>query len=156
MFQDVIPIAILMAIKASRPLLRKNLFSKMSEEQYLTINTVSILILLIIYFNIKQYLFGQENQLINLPKIYLNLVPYDKLMLCILSFMTIMATLSTFKIEQSNNSSSNIILMKLLGSIATVGFAYYTNKEKITKDMILGYFFIFIGLLMIGNKNVKT
>jgi uncharacterized membrane protein len=155
MFEDIIPIATLMAIKASRPIIRKSLLKKIDEEQYLLINTISILFFIIIYCYIKQHLFDKVNPIYELPKTYNNLLLYDKIIISILSIMAIFATLSNFKIEASENSSSNVILTKIFGTMCIVATSYYTNKEPLTMQMILGYIIIFCGLILLGN-DVKT
>jgi hypothetical protein len=152
MFEDIIPVGTLMVIKAIRPLLRKNLMQKISEEQYLIINTIIILVLLILYFFIKQYMCNHTNPLSESIKYYFDMTVIDKGTIIILSLMTIVSTLATFKIEKSQNQSVNTILMKIANGISIIAISYYTNKQKITNKMIMGYFILFIGLLMIDDK----
>ena len=53
-FTDLLPIAILTIIKSSRPLLRKDLMTKINEEQYLVMNSIFVLVILILFYYFRQ------------------------------------------------------------------------------------------------------
>ena len=53
MFKDIFPITSIMLIKGCRPYLRKRIMTKINIEQYLFINTGSVLIILLIYSFMK-------------------------------------------------------------------------------------------------------
>ena len=79
----------------------------------------------------------------------------EKLILLVFSIMSIIATYSNTKIELSK-VNTNTILMRLIGSIVTVYLAYRLDKGIINKEVMIGYFITFIGLLLIGNRVVRT
>ena len=180
-FTDLLPIAILTIIKSSRPLLRKDLMTKINEEQYLVMNSIFVLVILILFYYFRQLnsfftgkalnqsdqlslfgsfgLFGsfssfsQFNPFNSVKNDYLNLDTYNKIIILVLAVMTVSTTMATFRIEKSTKKSTNLILMKLLGPLSTIAMAYYINKKKITNQTLAGYFIAFVGLIIIGQED---
>ena len=154
MFRDIFPITSIMLIKASRPYIRKRIMTKINVEQYLLINTVSVLIILLMYSFIKQIIY-KKNPLNNVMSVYKKTLFSEKLILLIFSLMSIVATYSNTQIELSK-IHTNTILMRLIGSIVTVYLAYRLDKGIINSEIMIGYLITFIGLMFIGNRVVRT
>jgi hypothetical protein len=155
MFSVVYSIWGLMAIKSIRPFMKKEIIPILSIDQFLIINTISVLFILLIFFNIKKYKDHQENPLKNILTVYNNLDLQNKLFIFIFAIMSIIVIyLETF-IELSP-VPTNSILMKIIGSISTVLLVFYLNDAPINRDIVAGYIITFFGLYLIGNKIVRT
>lgn len=155
MFEVLYSIWGLMAIKSVRPFIKQELIPKISIDQLLLINTSSMLLILFIYFNIKEYDQNQENPFTNFIEVYKNLDTKDKIVLFVFSIMSIIIIYLETYIELSP-VPTNSILMKLIGSISTVLMVFYLNNEPIDRNIIFGYITTFFGLLLIGNKIMRT
>jgi len=149
MFEDIIPIVIVTVVKLLRPIMRKDLMQKINEDYYLIINTTLILILAVLYFLIKRYILKYNISLFEAPRQFSNLSLFNKLMIFVLSIMTILTTIATFKLENSKSGPSNSILMRVVNALVLLAISFYGNRDNITYKMILGYIIIFGGLLLI-------
>ena len=159
MFNDFLPIVILVCAKNAKQYLKKNLMESINEDEYIVMTTFIMLICLIIYYLIKYQIsvYNGNNtleQLSNLPNKYFQLDSYNKFIMIIVSIITIITLLCNLKLDQSKNNGQNTILIKVIGSLVTILISAYSyeqnqSEKSVTPKLFFGYVIVFIGLLML-------
>ena len=149
MLDIITSICCLMFMKSIRPFLKQNIIPDISIEQFIIINTISVLLILLLYYNLI------DNSFNNITTVYYNLDNKHKIIIFIISILTIFITYFETFIELSP-IPTNSILLRLIGSVSTVLVVYFLNKEPLNRDLIAGYFFTLVGFFLIGNKIVRT
>ena len=153
MFEEIIPILIIFIAKAMRPFLRKQILNDISDEQYILINTVMILLLLIIYQIINSLIYNKSLVLFDLYNSYSDLNIVKKGIVVGLALLTIFSTLSHYKIDKSDNKGQNAILIKIISTVGSLMLTFYLSSTPLTKDIVYGIILVVGGLYMINNNS---
>ena len=153
MFEEIIPILIIFIAKAMRPFLRKQILNDISDEQYILINTVMILLLLIIYQIINSLIYNKSLVLFDLYNSYSDLNIVKKGIVVGLALLTIFSTLSHYKIDKSDNKVQNAILIKIISTVGSLMLTFYLSSTPLTKDIVYGIILVVGGLYMINNNS---
>ena len=69
-----------------------------------------------------------------------------------LAMLTIITTLSHYKIDKSENKGQNILLIKVVSTIGSLMITFYLSSTPLTKEIVYGIILVVCGLYMI-NKN---
>ncbi len=143
--------AIIILIKTIRPFIRKKLTSNISDENFMFINGLFILVLLTIY-NLLQNS-SKSNIISSSFDTIQSLNCYQIVIFLFLGAMTIMTTLSMLDLDKTSNQSSNIVLLKGLSTLSAVLFGAYMNNEKLSQNKIIGISIILVGIYFINKSN---
>jgi drug/metabolite transporter (DMT)-like permease len=141
------PIFLILVIKSFRPFLRKQLLTSFTNDQYMLINSILILIIFIIYL-----IFQSKINIINTTyTTYNNLIIKDKLILIGLALMAVVTNLTLYKLDKMENQIESNIILKELSTIMTLLVGYYVYNKKLSKKQITGIIIICFGVYFITN-----
>jgi drug/metabolite transporter (DMT)-like permease len=148
MYQHIFGITL---IKSIRPYFRKNIINKLASHEFLFINTISISIVLVIYFIYK--FFNDKNIVYDTINNCKKLTWIQGGSLLILSCFTVFSSAILIDLDKNYNTPAfNSVLLKSSSFIFLfiVGFLFY--KENYTNMQIYGIVFIIIGLVLFNYK----
>jgi drug/metabolite transporter (DMT)-like permease len=148
MYQHILGITL---IKSIRPYFRKNIINTLESHEFLFINTITISVVLFIYFIYKVYF--DKNIISDTINNCKKLSWIQTGSLIILSCFTIFSSVILIDLDKNYNTPAfNSVLLKSSSFIFlfVVGFLFY--KEKYTNMQIYGIVFIIIGLVLFNYK----
>ena len=140
------PRLVIVLSKTIHPFVRKKLVSNVSDEHFMCINSLLILIILSVYY----YARHRSNIFKSSFETTTKLNYYQIAFFIFLSCVTIITTLSMLKLDKSDNQSSNIVLLKGGTTLGVILFGAYLNGEQFDQTKLAGMIAILFGIYLIN------
>jgi drug/metabolite transporter (DMT)-like permease len=145
-------ILIILVIKVCRPYFKKQLNGKINENHFLFYNTLTILMLYLLYNLILNCLNIKKFYPSDLITNYIDLDTKSKLLLLLLGLFTLINTMSFFELDNSDDQSKIPIIIKSISTILTIIISCYLNNEEITRKQKFGIILLILGLYVLTTK----
>jgi drug/metabolite transporter (DMT)-like permease len=148
-------ILIILISKICRPYFKKQLNDKIDDNFFIFYNTITILVLFLLYNFTLNFLNIKKFDIMRLINNYTELDIKFKSILLILGILTLINTMSFFELDNSKDQSKMPIIIKSLSTIATILISCYINGENITKKQIIGIILLLSGLYALTSNEKK-
>jgi len=138
--------------KSFTPYFRKHVFTTLSGEEFLYINTFLIFLLVLMYFlykNSRKKVRSWSNILNN----YYQLSYTQFFAILFISTIAVLSSIFVFEFDRNYNSPlMNSIYLETLTTISLILIAIFIFKEKYTRLQMLGFFLVILGIFLVSNK----
>ena len=134
-----------------RPYFRKYISSTLEAHEYVLLNTVLILVLLLMY--VMYLLCMRKTTLSKLKKNVLSLSTGERICLLVMALLTVLAGLLIFELDKNYNTPlMNSMYLKALSTIALLVVGVLIFKEYYNIHQVLGVVLILLGMYMTSIK----
>ena len=134
-----------------RPYFRKYISSTLEAHEYVLLNTVLILILLLMY--VMYLLCVRKTTLSKLKKNVLSLSSGERICLLVMASLTVVAGLLIFELDKNYNTPlMNSMYLKALSTVALLVVGVLIFKEYYNIHQVLGVVLILLGIYMTSIK----
>ena len=134
-----------------RPYFRKYISSTLEAHEYVLLNTVLILILLLMY--VMYLLCVRKTTLSKLKKNVLSLSIGERICLLVMASLTVVAGLLIFELDKNYNTPlMNSMYLKALSTVALLVVGVLIFKEYYNIHQVLGVVLILLGIYMTSIK----
>jgi drug/metabolite transporter (DMT)-like permease len=138
--------------KSFTPYFRKHIFSTLSSEEFLYVNTLMIFLLVFLYF-IYKISQRKIKTVHDIFKNYKQLTLSQFLAILFISSVAVLSSVFVFEFDRNFNTPlMNSIYLETLTTISLILIAIFLYKEKYTYMQITGFFLVILGIFLISNK----
>ena len=135
-----------------RPYFRKYISSTLEAHEYVLLNTVLILVLLLMY--VMYLLCMRKTTLSKLKKNVLSLSTGERICLLVMALLTVLAGLLIFELDKNYNTPlMNSMYLKALSTIALLVVGVLIFKEYYNIHQVLGVVLILLGIYITSIKH---
>lgn len=144
-------------LKSFTPYFRKHILGTLNSDEFLLLNSLIILSLVLIYFLFK-IIFGKQRETLGQIINNYKKMKYSQIFcVAIISLLTVASSLFIYELDKNHNTPLiNNVLLRIFSVIALIIVGIFIFKEEYNWKQIVGIFLAIIGVILIMQKSKKS